>query len=356
MIKTVIPFYELRSEMNMNHYFWCIPEELSPEVPDRSEAIATMNQWGTLKVPFLFIIDFEMKAIRLFRLDHPLPDSVCYHFNDPISNFSSSHSLPKDFFFHKHPVAFADYESAFITIRKQIMAGNSFLANLTFPTPIETNLSLREIYEYSQAPYKVMIEGKFVCFSPETFVRIRNGVISTFPMKGTIDASLPGAYQTIMENAKETAEHHTVVDLLRNDLSIVATDVVVKRFRYIDSIITHHGELLQVSSEISGTLRNNYQSHLGDILFALLPAGSVTGAPKIKTVSLIREVEKTSRGYYTGVCGIFDGEAVESAVMIRLIEMHEGKMRFRSGGGITFQSNARDEYNELINKVYVPIA
>jgi para-aminobenzoate synthetase component 1 len=99
----------------------------------------------------------------------------------------------------------------------------------------------------------------------------------------------------------------------------------------------------------------NFQSRLGEIIFTLLPAGSVTGAPKNKTIAIIHEVERADRGYYTGVCGVFDGKNLNSAVMIRYIENHKGVMRFRSGGGITFLSNAQTEYNELNDKVYVPV-
>jgi para-aminobenzoate synthetase component 1 len=319
------------------------------------EAISILNNWGARKIPLLFIIDFEMKAIRLFRLDLPLPGPVRFDFHNteiPQTRLDSK----AGFIFRKHPVSFIDYETAFLSVQKQIIAGNSFLTNLTFPTRVETNLSLKQLFEYSRARYKLLVDGEFVCFSPETFITIRSGVISTYPMKGTIKASLPLAEQMIMDNPKETAEHNTVVDLLRNDMSMVATDVAVNRFRYIDKIVTHEGEILQVSSEITGRLPADYRRRLGDILFAMLPAGSVTGAPKTRTIAIIREVEKTDRGYYTGICGIFDGENVDSAVMIRLIEIHDGKMRFRSGGGITFLSNALDEYNELIDKVYVPIA
>jgi para-aminobenzoate synthetase component 1 len=320
----------------------------------KSEAISIMNNWGVKKIPFLFIIDFEMKAIRLYRLDFPLPEPVSFSFHNTETPITSL-SYRTGFTFIKHPVSFTDYKAAFLSIQKQIIAGNSFLTNLTFPTPIDTDLTLKQLFEYSRARYKVLIDGEFVCFSPETFITIRNGIISTCPMKGTINASVPQAEQMIMNNPKETAEHNTVVDLLRNDMSLVATDIVVNRFRYIDRIITHEGEILQVSSEITGRLPDDYHRRLGDILFAMLPAGSVTGAPKVRTVALIREVEKSDRGYYTGICGTFDGENVDSAVMIRLIEMHDGKMRFRSGGGITFLSNVMDEYNELIDKVYVPI-
>jgi para-aminobenzoate synthetase component 1 len=99
----------------------------------------------------------------------------------------------------------------------------------------------------------------------------------------------------------------------------------------------------------------DYRCHLGDIFFTILPAGSVTGAPKKRTTAIIHEVEQSERGYYTGICGIFDGNNVDSAVMIRFIESKLGRLFFRSGGGITFMSKAREEYNELIDKVYVPI-
>jgi para-aminobenzoate synthetase component 1 len=159
----------------------------------------------------------------------------------------------------------------------------------------------------------------------------------------------------LLSNTKEIAEHNTIVDLLRNDLSMIASNIKVNRFRYIETIHMHDGELLQVSSEINGTLPAGYHAKLGEIIFTLLPAGSVTGAPKEKTISIIREVEKADRGYYTGVCGVFDGKNVNSAVMIRFIENNDGVMRFRSGGGITFLSDAHTEYNELKVKAYVPI-
>ena len=87
----------------------------------------------------------------------------------------------------------------------------------------------------------------------------------------------------------------------------------------------------------------------------MLPAGSITGAPKQKTVKIIRETEGYDRGYYTGVFGIFDGRDLDSCVLIRFIENIEGQLVYKSGGGITFQSDPWKEYNEMIKKVYVPV-
>jgi para-aminobenzoate synthetase component I len=322
----------------------------------KEQSIEIMNLWGAGRVPFLFVVDYEMKSVLLFRTDEPLPSGVLFQFPRSGNAETVAQQVP-DFYFRKQPVASSEYRLAFDEVQRQIRAGNSFLVNLTFATGIETNLSLRDIFRFSKARYRLWIEDRFVCFSPETFVSIHDGIISTFPMKGTIRASVPNAEEEILGNPKETAEHHTIVDLLRNDLSMVASGVEVKRFRYIDRLATSEGELLQVSSEIAGILPANYHGKLGSIIFAMLPAGSITGAPKQKTVDIIRGVERQERGYYSGVCGHFDGNNLESAVMIRYVEKLEGGgLQFRSGGGITCNSDAESEYNELIDKVYVPIA
>ena len=135
------------------------------------------------------------------------------------------------------------------------------------------------------------MRDRFVVFSPEIFVRTRDGLIYSYPMKGTIDATLPDARRRILDDPKEAAEHATIVDLIRNDLSIVASEDCVTRYRYIDELRTHNGSLLQVSSEIRGRLPEGWYGHGGEILFSLLPAGSITGAPKKKNLEIIAEAE-----------------------------------------------------------------
>lgn len=320
----------------------------------KKQAIALMNDWGGKRIPFLFIIDFEMQSIMLFPANNAIPDYISFVFPDN-SWFPKIEKSTDNFIFNKYPIDFSIYTKAFQEVLQQINEGNSFLLNLTFPTRIETELSLKDIFNKSSAKYKLLVDNQFVVFSPETFVTIKNGQIFSYPMKGTINASVLNAEKIILENEKETAEHYTIVDLIRNDLSMVAVDVEVTRFRYIDNISTNLGNILQVSSEISGTLPENYYDKLGDILFTLLPAGSVTGAPKPRTIEIIKKVEGDNRGYYTGVFGFFDGSSLDSAVMIRFIEQRDDSLWYRSGGGLTFLSNLHDEYNELIDKVYVPI-
>ena len=174
-------------------------------------------------------------------------------------------------------------------------------------------------------------------------------------MKGTIDADLPDAALKILNDQKELAEHVTIVDLIRNDLSQIASNVEVTRFRYLDRLRTNHKDLLQVSSEITGELPADYQNRLGEILVKLLPAGSVSGAPKSKTLAIIRQAEREKRGFYTGVFGYFNGSVLDSGVMIRFIEKDGDRFFYRSGGGITTQSVVSSEYQEAIDKVYVPV-
>jgi len=211
------------------------------------------------------------------------------------------------------------------------------------------------LYNQSNAKYKLWIKDSLLVLSPETFVRIEGHKISSFPMKGTIDASVPNAVEIILNDTKEMAEHATIVDLIRNDLSLVADRVEVKRYRYCERIKTNRQDLIQISSEITGRLERNFRERVGNIIFTLLPAGSICGAPKAKTLQIIQEAEGYDRGYYSGICGYFDGENLDSGVMIRFIEQVNESMIFKSGGGITSQSELINEYEELIQKVYVPV-
>lgn len=313
-----------------------------------------MNEYGKKGIPFLFVIDFDNSAPEVFRIEE-LRDKGIFADIGNLQIYPEKSELPQDIIFQKIPVSFQRYRQAFETAKDYIFRGDSFLLNLTFPTEIVTNLSLKDIFIHSRAKFKLLYKDRFTVFSPEPFIRISGNKISSFPMKGTIDASLQDAGKKIMEDIKEISEHNTIVDLIRNDLSMVAKRVRVDKFRYIEKVKTHEKELLQTSSEISGVLPGDRQQNIGDIIFRMLPAGSISGAPKKMTIQIIKEAEKYERGFFTGIFGYFDGKNLESAVMIRFIEKEGDKMIFKSGGGITYFSNVEDEYNELIDKVYVPI-
>ncbi len=308
-----------------------------------------MNEYGSKNIPFLFVISYDKSEIFVCKLENLESSNVHY------LTKHKANSYPNEFIFKYHPIDYSDYINRFNRVKKYLENGDSYLLNLTFRTEIITNLSLQEIFEFSQSPFKILFQNRFVCFSPEIFIKIRGNKISTNPMKGTIEAKNGDSEQVLLNDKKEKDEHYTIVDLLRNDLSIVAQKVRVEKFRYIDKLKTNRGEIIQTSSLISGILPNDWNKSVGDILNKITPAGSVTGAPKQRTCEIIKNIENYQRGFYTGIAGVYDGITLESYVLIRFIENENGKLYFKSGGGITTQSLPEIEYNELISKIYVPI-
>lgn len=417
----------------------------------KQKIIDKINRLASQKEPFLFVINYQADEAFIRKLSDINSEECLFDFEGR-GNWRENHSkemgdskriyeeisreIPKEIsekkFFKGTPLdspiswqitppLYNDYERSFDIVKNNIMAGNSYLTNLTCKVPVSCNLSLEDIFNQAKGKYKLLIRRKrtqaedkaqqkeeesqnkadkieeefqnktypkeenieeisnsFVCFSPETFVRIKGGRIYSYPMKGTLDASLPNAEKLLMEDRKEAAEHATIVDLIRNDLSRVAEDVRVDKYRYVDVLHTNKGDILQTSSEISGRLPEDYPHHLGEILDVQLPAGSITGAPKDKTMQIIQEAEGYDRGFYTGIMGIYDQGELNSAVMIRFIEeetssvdfeadgeknfkANEGKkpkesrkLYFKAGGGITSKSDCRREYEEVIQKIYLP--
>jgi len=313
-----------------------------------------MNKYFREKKPFLFILDFELKNPIILPADKVNPEKIKYYLNG-ISNQGHPTIDNSPVSLIPSAVNFKTYSDIFQRVQKEIKHGNSYLLNLTFKTPVQKGTSLDKIFYQSNAPYKLYVKDHFVLFSPESFIKIKGTQIYTYPMKGTMIKENENSKQELLENKKESAEHATITDLLRNDLSKVASKVKVDNYRYVEEIETPEKTILQVSSKISGTLLPEFKSNPGDIFSQLLPAGSITGAPKFKTIKIIKEVETYDRGYYTGVFGYFDGENLDSAVMIRFIQKEGEKYFYKSGGGITFMSEAKKEYQELIDKIYVPI-
>ena len=317
--------------------------------------IQQANTFGKARNPFFFLIDFEQAHPILLPLAECQSHELFFQFPE-ISNHTFQ-NFNKPFELNSTPLDFKIKQKAFQYIKAEIQKGNSYLLNLTFPTKIKTNYSLKEIFIKSKAKYKLLYQNQFVCFSPETFIQIKEDKIYSYPMKGTINAEMENAKQILLDSKKEFEEHNTIVDLIRNDLAIVAQNIKVTKYRYVEKINTHRGAIYQTSSEICGELAKDWQAEIGTILAKLLPAGSISGAPKEKTVHIIQQAELNKRGYYTGIFGYFDGKSVESAVAIRYIEQNQqGEMQFRSGGGITSQSQLNEEYQEILEKVYVPIS
>ncbi len=307
-----------------------------------------LNELGRKREAFLFICDFKAQNLEVVLLKDLDKEEIEFCIDANYKIKKHKHTLMKI------PQPFTSYKEKFDFVIEKIQSGETYLLNLTQPSKIESSLTLKEIYQNANAHYKLRYKDKFVCFSPEKFVYLAKETIHAYPMKGTIDASFTDAKEKILADKKEMAEHVMVVDLLRNDLSIVATNVKVEQFRYVQAIDAGEKKLLQVSSHISGHVGEFWHNRVGSILQSLLPAGSISGAPKKRTLEIIQAVEGYERGYFSGVFGVYDGETLDSGVMIRFIEKtHEGYI-YKSGGGITLDSDAYLEYNELQDKIYLP--
>ncbi|OOF47267.1 aminodeoxychorismate synthase component I [Rodentibacter trehalosifermentans] len=313
--------------------------------------IRQANHYGANSLPFFFLIDFEQQKPLIFPLEEAANQGIYFNFQGKTNYLGQAQQA---IYIEKHPPAFAQYQKGFDVVKQQLQQGNSYLLNLTYPTEITGNIDFESLFYQADVPYKLWLKNQFVCFSPECFIHIRDNKIFTYPMKGTINANLPDAENRLLNDEKEQREHYTIVDLMRNDLAIVASNIQVTKFRYVESIATQKGEILQTSSKICGELDENWRHKIGNLLATLLPAGSISGAPKEKTVQIIQQAEQQPRGYYTGIFGIFDGESLQSAVAIRFIAQKGEKYYFHSGGGITIQSRVEEEYQELLEKVYLP--
>jgi para-aminobenzoate synthetase component 1 len=309
-----------------------------------------LNYFGSLRVPTLFVISYDLSDFYISPLDK-LDSDIEFNITDkPLSHSCMDISYSFD------SVSKYRYKRAFDKVIENIKDGNTYLTNLTFSSYFNSKLTLKELYDVSYAKFKLYFKDKFICFSPERFINIQDNRIYTYPMKGTIDADIKGAKERILNDKKEMAEHIMVVDLLRNDLSMVGYNIKVEEFRYIDRVISKDRELLQVSSKIGADLDSNWHERLGTIITSLLPAGSITGTPKKKTIEIIKEVEDHDREFFSGVFGIYDGSMIDSGVMIRFIQKDiHNRLIYKSGGGITIDSICASEYQEMIDKIYVPI-
>ncbi|WP_455109763.1 aminodeoxychorismate synthase component I [Porphyromonas sp.] len=322
--------------------------------PQVAQVLEQMNEASLRGEAFFFALDFELRE-ALFDLRPLEQRAPRYFFSLPGYSTPSPRVEARRLDLIPTAEPLERYRERFAKVQAGLMHGDSFLVNLALRTPVTLEASLEEVYVASRADYRLLVPGRFVSFSPECFVRLEGERLSTYPMKGTIDARLPQAAERLRSDYKESCEHHTIVDLMRNDLSRVAERVRVERFKYLTELTTSRGPLLQMSSEVVGRIDRS-ALRLGDLLLELLPAGSISGAPKGATLELIRSAEGRPRGFYTGVWGYFDGERLDTAVLIRYLEYEAetGRYYYRSGGGITINSQAEDEWRECLQKIYIP--
>ena len=255
------------------------------------------------------------------------------------------------------------YAEAVETIRNYIAAGDIYQANLTCQLRTRlTGLSPGQIYSrlarfgpsfgaFLKGPKRTIISN-----SPERFFRVSGNRILASPIKGTIARPIDPAFDgkhvnTLLSSTKDLAENVMIVDLLRNDLGRVCSYESIGARLFEVQALPH---LFHLVSHVEGTLRPG--TGLLEIVAALFPCGSITGAPKIRAMEILAEVENAQRGVSMGAIGIIRGRPASAAcemdfsVAIRTITVEENVATFNVGGGIVYDSRPRTEYEEIMLK------
>jgi len=251
------------------------------------------------------------------------------------------------------------YIKAVDAAREYIKAGDIFQVNLSqrfegdMPLPAyELYIKLRRI---NPAPFSAFLnfeEVAVVSSSPERFLRVRGDMVETRPIKGTRPrgkdyASDQALAQELVTSVKDKAEHVMIVDLERNDLGRVCRYGTVRVTELM--ALEEYATVFHLTSTVEGQLVQD--KGIIDLLKATFPGGSITGAPKVRAMEIIDELEPTKRSVYTGSIGYigFDGGA-DLNIVIRTILVKEGKAYFQVGGGIVYDSDPEDEYRETMDK------
>ncbi|MEW4530782.1 aminodeoxychorismate synthase component I [Maioricimonas sp. JC845] len=251
------------------------------------------------------------------------------------------------------------YLAAVERVIEYIRAGDIFQANLsqrlTAPAPadpVDLYLHARQMNPAPFAGYFAFDDWAVVSASPERFLQVEDGIVSTRPIKGTRGRrSRPEAdlytRDALRESEKDRAENMMIVDLLRNDLSRVCRPGTIEVPQLC--VVETYETVQHLVSEVRGQLRP--EQDFWDLLQATFPGGSITGAPKIRAMEIITELEQVARGAYCGslfYCG-YDGRA-DSSILIRTITQRGGRLQFPVGGGVIVQSDPESEYEETLTK------
>ena len=244
-------------------------------------------------------------------------------------------------------------------IKEYIQAGDTYQVNLTDRVEAEFDTSLNEIFAdlsgrqpVSYSAFLNVSGVHILSLSPELFFRVNADSIVTRPMKGTMPRGLDSVEDVaialrLQNDEKNRAEHVMIVDLLRNDLGRICT---MGSIRVEDLFsVEKYKTLFQMTSTVSGTLRDEISYY--EIFKSMFPSGSVTGAPKIRTMQIIHELEQRPRGVYTGAIGFIapDRSSVFN-VAIRTLILKNGQASMGVGGGIVADSDPMDEYRECLLK------
>ena len=345
-------FWHVLSHKYTNHYITSIHPPLYLSF---SQYLNTSTEYWDMffksypKVLIAISYDFSIQLLLNKNIyQHPVL------FIQPISNITTK--IPNDNYNIKLPIIEDSIpliqKNEFLTIgdiiHNQMRNGYFYLLNYTFPSYlkytqtkiIKNNFSLGEYGSILNLPDQTLLS-----FSPENFINITKNQITTEPIKGTL--SIKEDKSLLLNNKKENIEQSMIVDLLRNDLGRICNYGSIDLLNF--KKIKQQHNLYQMYSTISGTIDSLSFQNILD----LLPAGSISGIPKVEVCSFLHKYEKKPRGFYTGIAGYFDFKEQNGFfnILIRMIEIKNNNITLQAGSGITLDSNFENEYNEILTKV-----
>ncbi|MEW6049970.1 MAG: anthranilate synthase component I family protein [Candidatus Zixiibacteriota bacterium] len=250
------------------------------------------------------------------------------------------------------------YERDVLAVKHHLREGDIYQANYTCRWEVTSNEPASSVYrqlrELNPSPYGAYLnfgDYQILSSSPERMLHRVGNRISTSPIKGTVARGENAVEDSsnlkqLLASEKDRAEHLMIVDLERNDLGKIALPGTVRVTRLCRP--ETYANLFHLVSDISATLPKNIT--LGTVLKALLPGGSITGAPKLRAVEILRELEPVPRSVYTGCIGYISPEVIEFNIAIRTMVHQNGLYRAYAGGGIVADSEPAAEYQEMLLK------
>lgn len=321
------------------------------------------------------IIAFDNLKQKLFIIVNIKNDNLALNYRQALTEIERIHLLIKNY--HSDVQYSGKLKSSFVPLfdektycamvtkaKEYIYEGDIFQVVLSNRLEAEFEGSLLDTYRIlrmtNPSPYMFYFTSdtmEMAGASPETLVKLHNGVLHTFPLAGTRKRGKTKEEDIALEiellsDEKELAEHNMLVDLSRNDLGKISTFGSVNVENYKSVLRFSH--VMHIGSTVSGEIKEGFSAI--DAIEAVLPAGTLSGAPKIRACEIINKLENNKRGVYGGAIGYLDFKGnMDTCIAIRLVVKKNGKVFIRSGAGIVADSIPKNEYEECINKAQAVI-
>jgi len=314
-----------------------LPEE-RPDLPESRFVVADV----------LVRIDHVSSVAEVLAGDPvEIAEALAAHAEEPTGGARESHSTERS-------PGREEHERRVRSAKEHIVAGDAFQIVLSQRAARRTDASAVALYRalrrVNPSPYLFLLElgdVSLVGSSPETHVKLTGGRASLNPIAGTIAAG-EGAAETLLASEKDRAEHVMLVDLGRNDLSRVCRPGTVRVARFLEP--EHYSHVVHLVSEVVGEIQPGRTAF--DLLRATFPAGTVSGAPKVRAMQIISELEGYGRGTYAGVVGYaLPGGDLDTCIAIRTLVLRDGVAYLQAGGGVVADSDPAAEHQECLDKL-----